>query len=352
MSSAPPRAPDPLLARDPRLQQQQQRPAPEAKKADPWQGVPPTEYRDGPLALLLISVFTRKLAAAAGAPATLPPRTQVTYDDFVRVARDDIMGGGGGAGRGPRLGAEQQRALVRSVLLSLVPPGLPALCRAVFRPAQWTAELNARIAASTFSWLVGEMELREAEVVVERRPKARSGGATASAAAAAVNAGGLITQPLAAAVVGAYQQAGQDDDTDEYDEVTRLQRSVVHIKRCRFLEASGCAGACVHMCKLPTQDFLTRDFGLALTMTPNFDDLSCDMVFGQAPLPPERDPALAQPCFALRCPTAAPAPACPQLQAAAAAGAAGAGGLVVGGVGGGAAAAAASTVVERAGSAR
>ena len=62
---------------------------------------------------------------------------------------------------------------------------------------------------------------------------------------------------------------------------TVRMRSTVHIKKCRYLEDSGCTGMCVNMCKMPTQTFFTDDFGLPLTMTPNFEDLSCDMVFGQ-----------------------------------------------------------------------
>jgi hypothetical protein len=38
-----------------------------------------------------------------------------------------------------------------------------------------------------------------------------------------------------------------------------------------------------HCSKLPTQRFFTDTFGLPLTMNPNFEDLSCEMIFGQAP---------------------------------------------------------------------
>lgn len=30
----------------------------------------------------------------------------------------------------------------------------------------------------------------------------------------------------------------------------REQRSVVHIKKCRYLESSGCVGMCINMCKV------------------------------------------------------------------------------------------------------
>lgn len=35
----------------------------------------------------------------------------------------------------------------------------------------------------------------------------------------------------------------------------------VTIKKCRYLESSGCVGMCTNMCKLPTQRFFTDTFG-------------------------------------------------------------------------------------------
>jgi hypothetical protein len=77
------------------------------------------------------------------------------------------------------------------------PTHLPTLPhpRRLFPPTQWSAEFNALIASLAFFWLVGESELREADVVVG---------------------------------------PGQ----------VRRQRSLVHIKKCRYLEASGCVGMC------------------------------------------------------------------------------------------------------------
>jgi len=48
------------------------------------------------------------------------------------------------------------------------------------------------------------------------------------------------------------------------------QVTVVNVKKCRYLEASGCAGVCVNMCKLPTQDVIATEFGVPLYMQPNF----------------------------------------------------------------------------------
>jgi hypothetical protein len=65
---------------------------------------------------------------------------------------------------------------------------------------------------------------------------------------------------------------------------------------------------CVNMCKLPTQRFFTEDFGIPLTMTPNFEDFSCEMVFGQSPPALETEAAYQQPCLQDQCSTAGSAP--------------------------------------------
>lgn len=48
---------------------------------------------------------------------------------------------------------------------------------------------------------------------------------------------------------------------------------------------------------MPTQSFFTDRVGLPLTMNPNFEDLSCEMLFGKTPPPLEEDEAFMQPCF-------------------------------------------------------
>ena len=79
--------------------------------------------------------------------------------------------------------------------------------RAIFRPTQWAAEVNAAVASVGFFWLVGDSELRSQQVEV---------------------APGEM----------------------------REQRSVVHIKKCRYLEASGCVGLCTNMCKVSKASLL------------------------------------------------------------------------------------------------
>jgi hypothetical protein len=125
--------------------------------------------------------------------------------------------------------------------------------------------LNAWFATQMFEWLVGPCEVIEAEI-------------------------------------------------DLPDGTVRLQPSGVQIQKCRYLADSGCVGLCVNLCKVPTQTFFTEKFGIPLTMTPNFEDLSCKMVFGQPFPPAENDAAHQQPCLAQQCPTARLAnTACPKL---------------------------------------
>ncbi|XP_048232347.1 beta-carotene isomerase D27, chloroplastic isoform X2 [Ricinus communis] len=79
----------------------------------------------------------------------------------------------------------------------------------------------------------------------------------------------------------------------------RKEKNVVHIKKCRFLEETNCVGMCTNLCKVPTQTFIKQSLGMPVNMVPNFDDMSCEMVFGQDPPIPTEDPAFRQPCYKL-----------------------------------------------------
>ncbi|KAM3248576.1 beta-carotene isomerase D27, chloroplastic isoform X1 [Capsicum annuum] len=79
----------------------------------------------------------------------------------------------------------------------------------------------------------------------------------------------------------------------------RKENNVVHIKKCRFLEETNCVGMCTNLCKMPSQLFIKDTLGMPVNMVPNFDDMSCEMIFGQDPPPPNTDPAFMQPCYKL-----------------------------------------------------
>jgi hypothetical protein len=167
---------------------------------------------------------------------------QPGYDGFVDLSQQIMQG----------RNAHHQQETVAVVLNSLVPAPVLWLIRLI-PPAKWVCESNAWFATQLFEWLVGPTELRPAQIP---------------------------------------QAAGPD----------RTYQSTVHIQKCRYLEQSQCVGMCINMCKLPTQKFFTEGFGIPLTMTPNFEDFSCDMVFGLPAPDITTEDCYQQPCLQ-ECPT-------------------------------------------------
>ncbi|MBE7383408.1 MAG: DUF4033 domain-containing protein [Leptolyngbya sp. SIO1E4] len=202
----------------------------------------PTPYQDTLFDRVFIRLFSRKMANALGKGTR-----QQGYEGFVDLSKQIMQG----------RNAQEQQALVAIVLQSLVPTPVLWLTRNLFSPTQLVCELNAWFATVLFEWLVGPCDVIE------------------------------VTVP---------DQNGQP----------RQQQSGVHIKQCRYLEHSRCVGMCINMCKLPTQEFFTRDFGIPLTMTPNFEDFSCEMVFGQVPPALETEATYQEPCLVNQCAMASP----------------------------------------------
>jgi hypothetical protein len=208
------------------------------------------DYKDNFIDRFFIWLFSRKMSQALGVKVKVKG-----YAGFVDLSQQIMQG----------RNAEEQQMMVDKVLQSLVPEPILWAIRTFFSPTQLVCVLNAWFAAQTFKWLVGSCEIREAEV-------------------------------------------------DLPDGTMRSQFSGVYVKKCRYLEDSGCVGMCVNLCKVPTQTFLTKKFGIPLTMTPNFEDLSCTLVFGQIPPTPETDSAYQQSCLKQQCPTARLTPTpCPKL---------------------------------------
>ncbi|XP_078440462.1 beta-carotene isomerase D27 [Wolffia australiana] len=209
-----------------------------------------TKYKDGLFAKIFMGLFARKMEKFASGGPSAKEINGWDYESFVDVSRRVMMG----------KSRSQQQEAVREVLLSMLPPGAPAQFRKLFPPTKWAAEFNAALTVPFFYWLVGPSEVIEVEVNGEK------------------------------------------------------QRSGVLIKKCRYLENSGCVGMCVNMCKIPTQDFFTNEFGLPLTMNPNFEDMSCEMVYGQVPPSLSEDPVAKQPCYSSLCSVANPnSKVCPKL---------------------------------------
>jgi hypothetical protein len=88
----------------------------------------------------------------------------------------------------------------------------------------------------------------------------------------------------------------------ELDDGTVYKNQGLLVKRCRFLEESGCASVCVNSCKIPTQQFFLEDMGLPLTMTPDYDTHECQFSFGVLPNERGELDARSTPCLS-RCPT-------------------------------------------------
>ena len=208
----------------------------------------PTAYSDSALDRLAVGLLTRRLAAQLGQP--LGAGAACDYAAFVEVAWALQRG----------RSAPQQHAFVVSALLSLLPLWLWAALRRLVEVLTWlrfpVGGALAFAAVPFAGWLVGPAH-------VEFRPHTGAAGGAGSAAAAAAGAAVATTV----------------------------------LRRCRYLEASGCKSACVNVCKAPTQAFFADVLGVPLTMTPDFETLSCELKWGVQPPPLHLDEAMRGACF-------------------------------------------------------
>ena len=159
--------------------------------------------------------------------------------------------------------AAATRVRARGVLRGLFPDWPPApgaeqpgllwwFTRLFARPfPEFSAKLNAKVTWAAGGWLMGPLELR---------------------------------------------------DLEEESEVGDGTNQLVFVKRCRFLEQSGCASVCVNACKFPTQDLFNGDMGVPMRIEPDYETLSCSFKFGLAPSIDDEVDALATPCFSA-CPS-------------------------------------------------
>ncbi|XP_058737991.1 beta-carotene isomerase D27, chloroplastic-like [Vicia villosa] len=137
---------------------------------------------------------------------------------------------------------EQQEVIIQA-LNRLFPESVFLLIRKLLPPCKFTREHFAIFTTLFFTWLLGPSEVRESEINGRR------------------------------------------------------EKNAVYVKKCRFLEETNCAGMCINLCKIPTQSFIKNALGMPVNMIPNFDDMSCEMIFGQDPPSSMDDPSLNQPCY-------------------------------------------------------
>ncbi|CAL4992210.1 unnamed protein product [Urochloa decumbens] len=143
------------------------------------------------------------------------------------------------------LRVDQQWQTVATALERAFPSYILTMIKVMMPPSRFSREYFAAFTTIFFPWLVGPCEVRESEVD------------------------------------------------------GRKEKNVVYVPKCRFLESTNCVGMCTNLCKIPCQKFIQGSLGTTVYMSPNFEDMSCEMIFGQQP--PEDDPALKQPCFRTKC---------------------------------------------------
>ncbi|KAL9358807.1 hypothetical protein Peur_046930 [Populus x canadensis] len=157
------------------------------------------------------------------------------YESLTQTARDTWR----------KFSPTQQHELVLQSLNRAIPATISILVKIMLPQCTFTREYFAAFTTLFFVWLVGPCEVRES------------------------------------------------------DFNGRKEKNVVHIKKCRFLEETDCIGMCTNLCKVPSQTFIKHSFGMPVNMVPNFDDMSCEMIYGQEPPAITEDPAFKQPCYKL-----------------------------------------------------
>eukprot|EP00775_Hariotina_reticulata_P008624 gene8624-8805_t len=178
-----------------------------------------------PLNQVIMALFRNKMVAAIGADSSM-----TGYEAIIDLTRS--LNSAFPASR-------QVQLTTRGILNSLFPSWLPGAFKVLFsRPLpDFSCRLNAAATALTCQWLMGPCKINDVEL---------------------------------------------DDG--------RVGMGMgVLVERCRYLEQSGCASICINSCKVPTQEFFEKDMGLPLTMTPNYEDFSCQFAFGKTPLPQSQD---------------------------------------------------------------
>jgi hypothetical protein len=195
---------------------------------------------------IFLSVFRSKLSEEAGLDSVVPGYGGI-LDIACRMNR--------------RYSREEVQAKALQVLVNLFPSWMPPAYKAIFSTPfpKFSARMNAWATWVAGTWLMGECEINDVEVLVHLGP----GDATGKAI---------------------------------------LKNQGLRVARCRFLEEAGCASVCVHSCQIPTQRFFSEHMGLPLLMEPNYETFECQFSFGISPTAGTERAARNTPCLA-RCPS-------------------------------------------------
>lgn len=188
---------------------------------------------------LFLKIFRSKMAEKVGVDSSLP---KDDYQGLMELAS---------AMNSRYSDRTKVQKIAQEILRSLFPSWLPGQYAILFSKPfpEFSARMNAWATKVGGTWLMGECEVNDVEI------------------------NGKI-----------YKDQG------------------LLVKRCRFLEESGCASVCVNACKIPTQNFFIEDMGLPLTMTPDYESHECQFSFGRLPTPQEEIDAKSTPCLS-RCPS-------------------------------------------------
>jgi len=166
--------------------------------------------------------------------------------------------------------------------------------------------MNAFVAKWGSVWLVGECEIIDIDLenpttttfIENNRYSQKNIQSMKSNILASENKNRTIKEPITA--FSSILQSAQKQQHKPPETVGKNQGLLV--KRCKFLEESGCASACVNSCKIPTQNFFKNDMNLPVTMTPNYETYECIFEFGKAPTTDNLSDAMDTPCLS-RCPS-------------------------------------------------
>jgi len=222
---------------------------------DPLEG-PLTAYNDNPFDFFFIAIFRLVMTTQAKFRSTLPWWGPDAYNGMLEVAH---------AMQWKKSLQEVEDSSI-GVIEQLVGENGKRAFREALKPDRFGTELNAWITAAFFPFMVGELELEDrTHKDFSRIPEGES------------------------------------------------WKCAVKIKKCRWLERSGCVGMCVGLCKKPMERMFGGVLGMPLSMEPNMEDLSCTMVFGKDPEDWAKDEVRKQPCFKTCATARKTGGACPKL---------------------------------------